>query len=77
MGAPSAFRATGIQIHFYGRHQVPKFLEKKLQSEYGEKSSIPNMVMNSQGLMHGSKETAKGAEVERKHDEAKKFPRYM
>ena len=46
---------------------MPAFLEKKLKAEYGAKSKIPYMVMNKMGAMHGSKETAKGAAMERKH----------
>lgn len=47
---------------------MPKFLETKLKREYGEKSAIPYKVMNAQGLMHGNKETAKGAAMEKKHE---------
>jgi hypothetical protein len=47
---------------------MPKFLERKLKEEYGEKSAIPYKVMNSIGAMHGSKETAKGREMEAKHE---------
>lgn len=46
---------------------MPKFLEEKLKKEYGADSSIPYKVMNSMGAMHGSKETAKGREMEAKH----------
>jgi hypothetical protein len=46
---------------------MPKFLERKLKAEYGANSSIPYKVMNSIGAMKGNKETAKGAEMERKH----------
>jgi hypothetical protein len=48
---------------------MPKFLEAKLKSEYGQNSSIPYKVMNAEGLMRGSKETAKGAALEKKHEE--------
>lgn len=51
---------------------MPKFLEKKLKAEYGADSSIPYKVMNSIGAMHGNKETAKGREMERKHNRKKK-----
>lgn len=53
---------------------MPKFLEKKLKSEYGSNSSIPYKIMNAQGSMHGNKETAKGREMDAKHkrDQAKK-----
>jgi hypothetical protein len=47
---------------------MPKFLERKLKREYGENSHIPYAVMNSIGAMKGSKETPKGAAMERKHD---------
>ena len=48
---------------------MPLFLEKKLKSEYGADSKIPYAIMNSQGYMRGSKETAKGRSAERKHEE--------
>ena len=53
---------------------MPKFLEDKLKKEYGADSSVPYKVMNSLGAMHGNKETAKGREMEAKHerDQAKK-----
>jgi len=47
---------------------MPKFLETKLKQEYGEKSAIPYKVMNSIGAMHGNKETAKGRQMEEKHE---------
>lgn len=47
---------------------MPKFLEKKLKREYGAKSKVPYKIMNSIGAMLGSKETAKGAAMQRKHD---------
>ena len=47
---------------------MPKFLETKLKKEYGEKSAIPYKVMNKIGAMHGNKETAKGREMEEKHE---------
>ena len=46
---------------------MPKFLEKKLKAEYGADSSIPYKVMNKMGVMHGNKETAKGREMDAKH----------
>ncbi len=46
---------------------MPKFLEEKLKKEYGAKSSVPYKVMNAIGAMHGNKETAKGAAMEKKH----------
>ena len=47
---------------------MPAFLERKLKAEYGKNSSIPYKVMNKIGAMKGNKETAKGAEMERKHN---------
>jgi len=47
---------------------MPKFLEKKLKAEYGNKSKIPYKVMNAIGAMHGNKETAKGKAMEKKHN---------
>jgi hypothetical protein len=47
---------------------MPKFLESKLKKEYGAKSDIPYKVMNSLGVMHGNKETAKGRREEKKHN---------
>lgn len=46
---------------------MPKFLEQKLKKEYGPNSKVPYKVMNSIGAMRGSKETAKGRAMERKH----------
>lgn len=46
---------------------MPRFLEDKLKSEYGDNSDTPYKVMNSIGAMHGNKETSKGREMERKH----------
>ena len=46
---------------------MPKFLEKKLKKQYGKDSDIPYKIMNARGFMHGSKETAKGKEAEKKH----------
>ena len=50
---------------------MPKFLETKLKREYGENSAVPFKVMNSIGAMKGNKETAKGREMEKKHEEDK------
>lgn len=47
---------------------MPKFLERKLKREYGENSHVPYAIMNSIGAMKGSKETPKGAAMERKHN---------
>lgn len=48
---------------------MPKFLETKLKQEYGEKSATPFKVMNAIGAMRGNKETAKGRQMEQKHEE--------
>jgi hypothetical protein len=48
---------------------MPKFLEDKLKREYGENSAIPYKVMNDIGAMKGNKETEKGREMEKKHEE--------
>ena len=47
---------------------MPKFLETQLKKEYGEKSAVPYKVMNKMGVMRGNKITAKGREMERKHE---------
>ena len=52
---------------------MPKFLEKKLKAEYGKNSKIPYKVMNAIGAMHGNQETEKGAEMQRQHDEMKRY----
>ena len=46
---------------------MPKFLEDKLKAEYGANSKIPYKVMNKMGVMRGSKITAKGRAMEKKH----------
>ena len=46
---------------------MPKFLKKKLKKQYGAKSAIPYKIMNSIGAMKGSKETAKGRAMQKKH----------
>jgi len=46
---------------------VPEFLKKKLEGQYGKDNPIVYATMNKLGAMHGSKETAKGREMERKH----------
>jgi hypothetical protein len=47
---------------------MPKFLEDKLRAEYGNNPRAIYGTMNKIGAMHGSKETAKGRAMERKHD---------
>jgi len=47
---------------------MPKFLEAKLKKEYPNNPSAVYGTMNKLGAMHGNKETAKGREMERKHN---------
>lgn len=47
---------------------MPKFLENKLKREYGNNPSAIYGTMNKIGAMHGSKETAKGRAMEKKHE---------
>lgn len=47
---------------------MPKFLEEKLKREYPNNPSAVYGTMNAIGAMHGSKETAKGREMEKKHE---------
>ncbi len=47
---------------------MPKALEEKLKKEYGAKSDIPYRIMNSAGLMKGSRVTPKGEAMEKKHE---------
>jgi len=51
---------------------MPKFLEKKLKKEYGANSDIPYKIMNSMDIIHGSKLTAKGKAMEKKHTKHQK-----
>jgi len=46
---------------------MPKFLEQQLKKEYGANSDIPYKIMNKMGVMKGSKITAKGKAMEKKH----------
>lgn len=55
---------------------MPKFLEDKLRAEAKKKGFTGKRAeqyvfgaMNNMGAMRGNKETAKGAEMQRKHDE--------
>jgi hypothetical protein len=50
---------------------MPAFLEEKLKREYGRDSDIPYRVMNRLGAMRGNQETAKGRQMERKHQRDK------
>lgn len=45
---------------------MPRILESKLKKEYGKNSDIPYKIMNKMGVMHGSKETAKGKALDKK-----------
>lgn len=47
---------------------MPKFLEAKLKREYPNNPHAVYGTMNAIGAMHGNKETAKGREMERKHE---------
>ena len=47
---------------------MPKFLEDKLAARYGAGNPAIYKIMNKVGAMHGSKETAKGAAMEAKHE---------
>ena len=53
---------------------MPKFLEDKLRAEYGNNAHAIYGTMNSIGAMRGNKETAKGREMERKHEDKMKAP---
>ena len=46
---------------------APKFLEKKLEKEYGDNPHAIYGTMNKIGAMKGNKETAKGRSMEKKH----------
>jgi hypothetical protein len=47
---------------------MPNFLERKLEAQYGKGDSRVYATMNAIGAMHGNKTTAKGREMQRKHD---------
>lgn len=47
---------------------MPKFLERKLEKEYGKGSPIVYATMNKLGYMKGNKETKKGVKAEQKHE---------
>lgn len=51
---------------------MPKFLEDKLKREYGNNPHAIYGTMNTIGAMRGNQETAKGAEMERKHEQDQK-----
>ena len=46
---------------------APKFLEKKLEKEYGDNKHAIYGTMNKIGAMKGNKETKKGKKMEKKH----------
>lgn len=47
---------------------MPKFLEDKLKAEYPNNPGAVYGTMNKLGVMKGNKETAKGREMQKKHD---------
>lgn len=47
---------------------MPKFLEEKLKAEYGNNPHAIYGTMNKIGAMRGNKETAKGRQMEAKHE---------
>ena len=53
---------------------MPKFLEKQLRAEYGNNPHAIYGTMNKIGAMHGNKETAKGREMEKKHEAKMESP---
>lgn len=48
---------------------MPQFLIDKLKAEYPNNPHAVYGTLNNLGAMHGNKETAKGAEMQHKHDE--------
>lgn len=55
---------------------MPKFLEDKLKQEYGNNPAAIYGTMNKLGAMKGNKETAKGREMQKKHDSKPKSKFY-
>jgi hypothetical protein len=51
---------------------MPKFLERKLEKEYGNNKHAIYGTMNKLGLMHGNKETKKGKREEEEHEKKHK-----
>lgn len=47
---------------------MPKFLEDRLKKEYPGNPHAVYGTLNAIGAMHGNKETAKGREMEKKHE---------
>jgi hypothetical protein len=54
---------------------MPAFLEKKLRAEYGNNPHAIYGTLNAIGAMRGSKETAKGRAMQKKHNAKKKVHR--
>lgn len=54
---------------------MPKFLEDRLKREYPGNPGAVFGTMNKLGAMHGSKETSKGKQMERKHKKDSKLGR--
>lgn len=46
---------------------MPVFLENKLKAEYPNDPAAPFKIMNTIGAMHGNQITAKGREMDDKH----------
>ncbi len=46
---------------------MPRFLEKKLEKEYGGDKHAIYGTLNKIGAMRGNKETAKGKRMEKRH----------
>ncbi len=47
---------------------MPKFLEDRLKAEYPNNPHAVYGTLNAIGAMHGNKETAKGAQMQAKHN---------
>ena len=47
---------------------MPAFLEQKLKAEYPNNPGAVYGTMNAIGAMHGNKETAKGRQMQAKHN---------
>lgn len=52
---------------------MPQFLEEKLKKEYPNNPHAVYGTMNRIGAMKGNKETAKGREMQAKHDRKFKY----
>ncbi len=52
---------------------MPKFLEHKLEKEYGKGDPRVYATLNKLGYIKGSKETKKGKAAEKKHEMSKKM----